>query len=469
MGRAPCCEKDSVKRGPWTPEEDAKLLACIAQHGTGSWRTVPKKAGLQMCGKSCRLRWTNYLRPDLKHGSFSEQEEQLIVKLHAALGSRWSLIAAQLPGRTDNDVKNYWNTRLKKKLCEMGIDPITHKPISQLLADLAGSITLPKGSEIAEATLGCFKDDMLNVLMRKRTDQHGNSSVGMSFAPLGPPQSWELQAPLNSNKGDRLLDQYSDLPGQRAEMVDVLTQKIKSGLSTAIQSKPLPLSSFMSAPCGPVSGVRSATGALARSRIQGQQLFLSEGVSSAFGCPNQFAFSQDEMPKSMLDIILEPRSSTGPSASIGEYEKEVLNLNLMNARSRSNNLAASTAAEMLPPADISMAMKDDDMQRSQFLSSDSLSELTTHQHLYVSLLQQQEHNANLQQPLASGQGKSSTIAATMGQNNKSETIAWSPSCSGSSSSSTSLIPVTDHVSSLEGVLNSDALLWDLSEFGSMVS
>ncbi|CAK9196635.1 unnamed protein product [Sphagnum troendelagicum] len=116
MGRAPCCEKDNVKRGPWTPEEDAKLLACIAQHGTGSWRTLPKKAGLQRCGKSCRLRWTNYLRPDLKHGRFTDHEEKLIVNLHAALGSRWSLIAAQLPGRTDNDVKNYWNTRLKKKL-----------------------------------------------------------------------------------------------------------------------------------------------------------------------------------------------------------------------------------------------------------------------------------------------------------------------------------------------------------------
>ncbi|CAK9196678.1 unnamed protein product, partial [Sphagnum troendelagicum] len=122
MGRAPCCEKDNVKRGPWTPEEDAKLLACIAQHGTGSWRTLPKKAGLQRCGKSCRLRWTNYLRPDLKHGRFTDHEEKLIVNLHAALGSRWSLIAAQLPGRTDNDVKNYWNTRLKKKLSEVG-DP----------------------------------------------------------------------------------------------------------------------------------------------------------------------------------------------------------------------------------------------------------------------------------------------------------------------------------------------------------
>ncbi|KAL6195228.1 hypothetical protein ACLB2K_030848 [Fragaria x ananassa] len=105
MGRIPCCEKDNVKRGQWTPEEDNKLSSYIAQHGTRNWRLIPKNAGLQRCGKSCRLRWTNYLRPDLKHGQFSDAEEQIIVKLHSVVGNRWSLIAAQLPGRTDNDVK----------------------------------------------------------------------------------------------------------------------------------------------------------------------------------------------------------------------------------------------------------------------------------------------------------------------------------------------------------------------------
>ncbi|KAL8144501.1 hypothetical protein V2J09_017533 [Rumex salicifolius] len=135
MGRPPCCDKENVKRGLWTPEEDAKILAYVANHGTGNWTLVPKKAGLNRCGKSCRLRWTNYLRPDLKHEDFSPQEENLIVELHKAIGSRWSLIAKRLPGRTDNDVKNYWNTKLKKKLMEMGIDPITHKPFSQIFSD----------------------------------------------------------------------------------------------------------------------------------------------------------------------------------------------------------------------------------------------------------------------------------------------------------------------------------------------
>ncbi|KAK9272913.1 hypothetical protein L1049_003292 [Liquidambar formosana] len=135
MGRPPCCDKMNVKRGLWTAEEDAKILACLSKYGIGNWTLVPQKAGLNRCGKSCRLRWTNYLRPDLKHDGFTPQEEELIIKLHEAIGSRWSLIAKQLPGRTDNDVKNYWNTKLRKKLGKMGIDPVTHKPFSQILSD----------------------------------------------------------------------------------------------------------------------------------------------------------------------------------------------------------------------------------------------------------------------------------------------------------------------------------------------
>ncbi|KMZ67847.1 myb domain protein 15 [Zostera marina] len=117
MGRAPCCDKASVKKGPWSPEEDAKLRFYIQQHGTGgNWIALPKKIGMKRCGKSCRLRWLNYLRPDIKHGGFSDEEDDIICSLYLSIGSRWSIIAAQLPGRTDNDIKNYWNTKLKKKV-----------------------------------------------------------------------------------------------------------------------------------------------------------------------------------------------------------------------------------------------------------------------------------------------------------------------------------------------------------------
>ncbi|KAL7130163.1 hypothetical protein ABFS83_13G115000 [Erythranthe nasuta] len=133
MGRAPCCEKNGLKKGPWTPEEDQKLLDYIHKHGYGNWRTLPKNAGLQRCGKSCRLRWTNYLRPDIKRGRFSFEEEETIIQLHSILGNKWSAIAARLPGRTDNEIKNYWNTHIRKRLMRMGIDPVTHTPRLDLL------------------------------------------------------------------------------------------------------------------------------------------------------------------------------------------------------------------------------------------------------------------------------------------------------------------------------------------------
>ncbi|CAI0550102.1 unnamed protein product [Linum tenue] len=101
MGRTPCCDKNGLKKGPWTTEEDHKLTSYIQLHGPGNWRTLPKNAGLQRCGKSCRL--------------------------------RWSAIAARLPGRTDNEIKNYWNTHIRKRLLRNGIDPVTHAPRLDLL------------------------------------------------------------------------------------------------------------------------------------------------------------------------------------------------------------------------------------------------------------------------------------------------------------------------------------------------
>ncbi|WVZ92878.1 hypothetical protein U9M48_038914 [Paspalum notatum var. saurae] len=129
MGRQPCCDKVGLKKGPWTVEEDQKLVSFILRNGHCCWRAVPKLAGLLRCGKSCRLRWTNYLRPDLKRGLLSDAEEKAVIDLHAKLGNRWSKIASHLPGRTDNEIKNHWNTHIKKKLKKMGIDPLTHKPL----------------------------------------------------------------------------------------------------------------------------------------------------------------------------------------------------------------------------------------------------------------------------------------------------------------------------------------------------
>ncbi|KAA8546237.1 hypothetical protein F0562_003024 [Nyssa sinensis] len=110
------CTKKESNRGPWTAEEDQKLAQAIEIHGAKRWKSIAAKAGLNRCGKSCRLRWMNYLRPNIKRGNISAQEEDLILRLHKLLGNRWSLIAGRLPGRTDNEIKNYWNSHLSKKI-----------------------------------------------------------------------------------------------------------------------------------------------------------------------------------------------------------------------------------------------------------------------------------------------------------------------------------------------------------------
>ncbi|XP_074568627.1 transcription factor MYB36-like [Curcuma longa] len=153
MGRAPCCDKANVKRGPWSPEEDKQLREFIEKNGTGgNWISLPQKAGLRRCGKSCRLRWLNYLRPNIKLGDFNEDEDRIICSLVAAIGSRWSIIAAHLPRRTDNDIKNYWNTKLKKKLLGLQTQldkkpqqpppppppPLTYSSAAVAVADLEG-------------------------------------------------------------------------------------------------------------------------------------------------------------------------------------------------------------------------------------------------------------------------------------------------------------------------------------------
>ncbi|WJX72978.1 hypothetical protein P8452_56807 [Trifolium repens] len=179
-GRAPCCDKSQVKRGPWSPAEDLKLIAFVQKFGHENWRSLPKQAGLQRCGKSCRLRWINYLRPDLKRGNFTVEEEDTIIRLHKAFGNKWSKIASYLPGRTDNEIKNVWNTHLKKKLIVKNSESTSGDE-----SKLESSITSPSSSESFLSNEVLMKDSEKQVsnndeLVINNEEPKGSSSNSLS-------------------------------------------------------------------------------------------------------------------------------------------------------------------------------------------------------------------------------------------------------------------------------------------------
>ncbi|KAK6163996.1 hypothetical protein DH2020_000860 [Rehmannia glutinosa] len=106
-----------LKKGPWTSAEDAILSDYVTKHGEGNWNAVQKHSGLDRCGKSCRLRWANHLRPDLKKGAFSPEEEQLIIELHAKMGNKWARMAAENQEKT-----TCWLANLSTDICSQPLN-----------------------------------------------------------------------------------------------------------------------------------------------------------------------------------------------------------------------------------------------------------------------------------------------------------------------------------------------------------
>ncbi|CAD5175306.1 unnamed protein product [Musa acuminata subsp. malaccensis] len=205
MGRRPCCDKLGVKKGPWSAEEDEKLVGFILANGHCCWRAVPKLAGLLRCGKSCRLRWTNYLRPDLRRGLLSDVEEQLVIDLHARLGNRWSKIAAMLPGRTDNEIKNLWNTHIKKKLLRRGIDPVTHQLLDRQASPVASQSTVTTDSKSDADQFQSPGNQGHIPSWDNKNPAEASSSAGSADPPLMN-CLWEDDAPV-------LLEELWQLPG----------------------------------------------------------------------------------------------------------------------------------------------------------------------------------------------------------------------------------------------------------------
>ncbi|KAL8464902.1 hypothetical protein ACS0TY_034402 [Phlomoides rotata] len=165
-----------TQKGFWNDDEDEKTITCaLKQNGTGNWTTFSKRSGQRKGGKNNKEKWSSNQKIDPKHKIFTPQEEELVIQLHAAIGSRWPIIAQQLPGKTDNDVKILWNSKLRKKLSAMGIDPVTHKPFSQILADYGNIGGFPKGGRTTRFT--SLSRDLKNAIMLKPEQPHFPSTI----------------------------------------------------------------------------------------------------------------------------------------------------------------------------------------------------------------------------------------------------------------------------------------------------
>ncbi|CAL4976750.1 unnamed protein product [Urochloa decumbens] len=315
MGRHSCCYKQKLRKGLWSPEEDEKLMNHITKHGHGCWSTVPKLAGtikilntlffsiihfhcfpflskntsspsllipaqlmvagLQRCGKSCRLRWINYLRPDLKRGAFSQEEEDLIIELHAVLGNRWSQIATRLPGRTDNEIKNLWNSSIKKKLRQKGIDPNTHKPLAEVDRKSAPTISTERTSESSDI------------------DPSSGSAIGnLNHLLSETAQSPELLPVLGKHRKET-----TSLAHLRVPPKELFLDQLVSGHDNLPSSR--------------------STGPIPNFPFQQLMCYSNEFGSKHGGSTNSLWFNQNESSCSTISTVMPPVSPSTLSTSTG--------------------------------------------------------------------------------------------------------------------------------------------------------
>ncbi|TBT96574.1 Myb-like DNA-binding domain-containing protein, partial [Hamiltosporidium magnivora] len=137
-----CSESDIlpiITKGPWSEEEDNKLLLLIKKYKPKNWSFIAKMMKTRV-GKQCRERWHNHLNPDIKKGPFSLQEEEVIMHYHKKIGNRWSEISKKLPGRTDNSIKNHYNSSLRRSIIRVLVYSSSYKGVSYIGTSYIGSI-----------------------------------------------------------------------------------------------------------------------------------------------------------------------------------------------------------------------------------------------------------------------------------------------------------------------------------------
>nr|AYE54696.1 MIXTA4 [Torenia fournieri]AYE54707.1 MIXTA4 [Torenia fournieri] len=237
-----------MRRGVWSEEEDKILVDYITNNGHGTWRNLPKLAGLLRCGKSCRLRWTNYLRPDIKRGPFTLEEESTILRLHDKLGNRWAAIASELPGRTDNDIKNFWNTHLRKRFDKEDKAHSTSSSKSNEMT-MNNDVSSPSTGHLhRHRDKGSIRlhESELHVANPQPENDHfmrlWNSEVGESFRDVGfnhSPESTNVDSNSvfkSANTAEACKIATSPVPDQRGETWNSCKKEVEDALTCSADS-----------------------------------------------------------------------------------------------------------------------------------------------------------------------------------------------------------------------------------------
>ncbi|KAG9144850.1 hypothetical protein Leryth_018995 [Lithospermum erythrorhizon] len=387
MGRHSCCYKQKLRKGLWSPEEDEKLINHITKYGHGCWSSVPKLAGLERCGKSCRLRWINYLRPNLKRGAFSQEEENLITELHAALGNKWSQIAAQLPGRTDNEIKNLWNSSIKKKLREKGIDPNTHKPLSEVEKEekLGSTNSKNNNDKISqESSSGLnFVDQPESISTNSKSTLEFFLNKSNSSLSFHAPDCYELFAQTNGTT-------TRTCSNKPLEGYNTFFHQLNYAQNVGISQMSPPTSSFLFNPTTNNSNMTATTSVLSS---------ISKSIMSPLMKPS-------------LDLL---HSSENPITSFDIHKFHINSIDLQNNDSFQENTTTNTISSWSSVSDCGNSVKQsetEDIKWNQYLQTPFLIGHNNATHSHQNLGENMYRNAEIK----------SETPFTIGEENSLNTI-----------------------------------------------